>query len=107
MTEEKNGKIRDSRLIVALILLLISLLCALIQAWILNLYIDAAVSGNWAYFSETFSVEAPASGPNDFCFDHCVADLPFVAGWIGIVSFLLGVAVLAYSWWTPRSPDPR
>lgn len=98
-------KKRDARLLIAIALFAICMVAGLIQAWILQLYIDALISGHWAYFSRIFSVEPPASGPDVFCFDRCVADLPFLAGWIGIVSFLSGVAVLAHSWWKPRSRE--
>lgn len=107
MMEKQVEKKRDIRLLIAILLFVISMIAGLFQAWVLKLYIDAAVTGHWEYFSNTFSVQAPASGPDVFCFDYCVADLPFLAGWIGIVTFLLGVTVLAYSWWTPRSADPR
>ena len=96
-----NNK-RDIRLLMALMLFLISMIAGLVQAWILHLYLDAVISRHWEYFSKMFSVSAPASGPNVFCFDRCVADLPFLAGWIGIASFLLGLAILIYSWWKPR-----
>lgn len=105
MITNRGDKKRDIRLLIGLLLLITAMIAGLVQAWILQLYFDAAVSGHWEYFSELFSVEPPASGPNVFCFDHCVADLPFLAGWIAIASFLLGFAVLAYCWWKPRSPD--
>jgi hypothetical protein len=94
---------RDIRLVIAMLLFIASVIAGLVQAWILQLYLDAAISGHWAYFSKIFSVQQPASGPNGFCLDHCVADLPFLPGWIGIVSFLLGLTVLIYSWWKPRT----
>lgn len=94
---------RDTRLLAALLLFMISIIFGTIQAWILKLYIDAAGTGYWAYFSEMFSVKPPPSGPDVFCFDYCVAELPFFTGWIGIVSFLLGVVLVAYSWWSPKS----
>ena len=97
------AKTRDIRLLIALLLFVLSLIAGLIQAWILRLYIEASVSGHWEYFSETFSVRAPASGPNDFCFDHCAADLPFLAGWIGVICFGLGLVVLVYCWLKPRA----
>lgn len=98
---------RDNRLLVALILFLISMVSGAIQSWILYLYFDAAISRHWEYFSRMFSVSAPASGPNVFCFDRCVADLPFLAGWIGIGSFLLGLVVLIYTWRKPKSSTPN
>lgn len=107
MSDEQNKMHRDPRLMIALLLLILSAACGIVQAWILKLYLDAAASGNWAYFSETFSVEAPASGPDVFCLDHCAAELPFVAGWVGIGSFLLGIAVLFYCWLKPRPAPPQ
>jgi hypothetical protein len=101
--DEQKSKKRDGRLLVALLLFVVSMVCGLIQAWILRLYIDAAVYGNWTHFSEIFSVRPPASGPNEYCFDYCAADLPFLAGWIGLVSFLSGVVTVVHSWWKPRS----
>jgi hypothetical protein len=95
---------RDIRLLIAILLFLVSIICALIQAWILRLFIDAAVLGQWAYFSETFSVQPPVSGPNEYCFDYCAADLPFLPGWIAVASFLLGLSTVVYSWWKPRPP---
>ena len=93
---------RDVRLLVAMFLFAVSLMAGGVQAWITALYIDAAVMGDWTWFAETFSVEAPASGPNTFCLDYCAADFPFIAGWIGIGAFVLGWIMLAYAWWKPR-----
>lgn len=103
MMERPHQKKRDVRLLMVLLLFVASTISGLVQAWILQLYFDAAVSGNWAYFAKTFSVQPPASGPDVFCLGHCAADLPFLAGWIAIVSFVLGVIVLIYSWWKPWS----
>jgi hypothetical protein len=73
-----------------------------IQAWIVSAYVFAAVMGQWEQFSDFFGVEPPASGPDQFCFDYCVADLPFFAGWVGIGSFLIGLALVVVAWWKPR-----
>lgn len=59
--------------------------------------------GNWAHFAETFSVEAPASGPNTYCFDYYAPDLPFIAGWFGIAAFVGGLIMVALAWWTPKA----
>lgn len=93
---------RDRRLLIALVFLVISAALLFYQAIIVRLYISAAVMGDWSYFSKTFSVPLPAK-PNQICFDYCASKLPFFWGWIGIASFLLGVVVLAYSWWKPRT----
>lgn len=94
---------RDRRLLVALILFLIALVAGLIQAWIIRLYITAAVMGGsyWDHFIDLFGLE-PVVGPNQVCFDYCAPSLPFVAGWIGIVAFFAGWGVLASAWWRPR-----
>ncbi|PNQ76359.1 hypothetical protein BA950_07735 [Erythrobacter sp. SAORIC-644] len=105
--EKREKEKRDIRLLIALSLFITAMIAGLIQAWILQLYLDAAISGHWAYFSHMFSVQPPASGPDAFCFGRCVADLPFLAGWIGIASFLLGVVVLVHCWWKPKSSDAR
>ncbi|WP_162814909.1 hypothetical protein [Erythrobacter aureus] len=101
--QAQNFAKRDRRLLISIAFLIISVASFSYQALIIKLYIDGAVTGNWDYFSKTFS--APLLyGPNQACFDYCAPELPFVWGWIGIVSVLLGVATLAYSWWKPQSP---
>jgi hypothetical protein len=97
---------RDRRILISIALLFISAASLSYQAIILKLYIDAAVTGHWTYFSETFSVPLP-SEPNQLCFDYCASKLPFFWGWVGIVSFILGVLVLIYSWWKPQSSRSR
>lgn len=92
---------RDRRLLFATCLFAASLIAGVIQAWITKLYIDAAVLGNWAWFAETFSVDAP-SGPELFCFDYCAPELPFLFGWVGLTAFSIGWITLAYAWWKPR-----
>jgi len=82
--------------------LIASVVAWAIQAWILRLYIDAAVTRNWADFSKVFGVEAPAAGPELFCLDHCAAELPFIAGWLGMALFLSGFALLFLAWFKPR-----
>jgi hypothetical protein len=92
---------RDRRLGAAIALMVISAVALLVQAWIVVLYVNAAVMGNWEYFSWMFSV-APPAGPNQVCFDFCAAELPFLAGWVGIGSFLSGLVLLVFAWWKPR-----
>ena len=88
---------RDRRLLVALMLFLAALIASLIQAWIVNLYIVAAVMGGgyWDHFIELFGLD-PIVGPNQFCFDYCAPTLPFLAGWIGIIAFLSGCLTVAH-----------
>lgn len=93
----------DRRLLLAVLLFAGSAIAWALQVWITALYIDAAVMRNWAWFADTFSVEAPASGPNEFCFDYCAPALPFIAGWIGLGTFVAGWIILASAWWKLRS----
>jgi hypothetical protein len=72
----------------------------LIQAGIVRSYVHAAVMGNWTDFSNFFGVEPPAK-PGTYCFDYCVAELPFMAGWLAIFHFLLGFTRLFRSWLKP------
>lgn len=93
---------RDRRLLLAMLSFAASLIAWATQAWITKLYIDAAVLGGWEWFAETFSVEAPPSGPEVYCFDYCAPELPFLFGWVGVAAFALGWIMLAYAWWKPR-----
>jgi hypothetical protein len=102
----KNVTKRDGRLSLALLLFVISAGLVGVQAWVLLFYFRSAVHQDWTYFLEMFpSFALPPLDPGATCFDDCFPDLPFVAGWIGIVSFFLGLFVLAYSWWMPKSRD--
>jgi hypothetical protein len=96
---------RDRRLLIAMLLFAGSFTAWAVQVWITALYIDASIWGDWTWFAEAFSVEAPARGPNDYCFGRCAPNLPFVAGWIGIGAFLAGSIMLVNAWWKPRSTD--
>jgi len=98
---------RDRRLLIAMLLLVGSFTAWAIQVWITALYIEAAIWGDWTWFADTFSVEAPARGPDVFCFGRCAPNLPFVAGWIGIGGFLTGSIMLVNAWWKPRWTDLR
>lgn len=93
--------VRDRRLLSAIALFTASAVLGLAQAAIVRLYIEAALLGKWEHFSETFGVKPPTNGPDVYCLDYCVADLPFIAGWMGIVSFMIGLALATYSWWKP------
>ncbi len=92
---------RDRRLLGAMALFGTSFIAALVQAWIVNLYIQAAVLGGWDQFAAFFGVTAPSSGPDKFCFDYCAPELPFIAGWIAIGAFLSGFFSLICIWWKP------
>jgi hypothetical protein len=80
---------RDRRL-GAISLFVISAIAWLVQAGIVRAYIYAAVMGNWSDFTEFFGIQPPSK----YCLDYCVADLPFIAGWVAIGCFLLGFALL-------------
>lgn len=95
---------RDKRLLGVIIFLISAACAAIIQAAIVRLYIDAAVMGTWTHVAETFAVQAPPNGPNEYCFDYCVADLPFTAGWIAIGSFAIALALVCHAWWKPFRP---
>lgn len=95
---------RDVRLLIAMLLFLVSSIAWAAQAWIVHAYIFTAVMGQgWNHFAEFFGVEAPASGPDRFCFGYCAPELPFVTGWIGIITFLTAWVILARAWWKPRA----
>lgn len=88
---------RDKRLLGAMSLFAASAIAWLLQAGIMRAYIYAAVMGQWTEFSRFFGVQPPPNG----CFDYCVADLPFIAGWFGIGLFSLGFALLFRAWLRP------
>ena len=88
---------RDKRSLGAMSLFLVSAFAWLIQAGIVRSYVYAAVMGHWSSFSSFFGVEPPPEG----CFDYCVAELPFMAGWIGIGCFFVGLALLFAAWLRP------
>lgn len=93
---------RDRRLLVAILLLIAAAIAGLVQAWIIRVYLDAAILGHWAWFADTFGVEAPASGPDKFCFDNCAPRLPLLAGWISLATFFAGMLALTLAWWKPK-----
>lgn len=86
-----------------MLLFLTALVAGIFQAWIVNLYIVAAVMGqqHWDHFTDFFGVD-PVAGPNQVCFDYCAPSLPFVAGGIGIAAFLAGSVLVALAWWKPQ-----
>jgi hypothetical protein len=95
---------RDKRLLVALILFGIALGAGLVQAWIIRLYITAAVMGGeyWDHFISVFGGMSPAKGPNTFCFDYCAPDLPIIAGGVALSGFLGGAFFVTLAWWKPK-----
>ncbi|MEJ5975019.1 hypothetical protein WG901_00100 [Novosphingobium sp. PS1R-30] len=93
---------RDRRLLAAMLLLVTAAIAGLVQAWIIRLHLDAAILGHWDWFADTFGVEAPASGPDKFCFDNCAPPLPLWAGWISLATFFAGLLALTRAWWRPR-----
>lgn len=97
---------RDGRLLISLLFLIMSAVFALVQSWIVHLYIDSVIAGDWTYFSDLFFVNAPASGPDKFCFDRCVADLPLFPGYAAACCFLIGIMTLGHVWLRPRAVEP-
>lgn len=94
---------RDWRLLMPIALLLISLATLAYQTIVVTNYIHSSVlDPNWETFVYLYGVEAPANGPDQFCFDYCAPDLPFVAGWIGIGCFLSALLSLIYIWFRPK-----
>lgn len=95
---------RDRRLLIPISLMLISFVALTIQAWILEIYVTSAIMDqNWETMALRFGVEVPDNGPVRFCFDRCAPELPFIAGWIGIASFLMSLISLIVIWWKPKS----
>jgi len=93
---------RDKRLFATMLLLVTAAIAGLVQAWIIRLYLDAAVLDHWDWFAHTFGVDDPGSEPNKVCFDYCAPHLPFVAGWISITSFFAGLITLTLTWWKSK-----
>ena len=99
---------RDVRLALALLLFLISAGALLIQTWIATIYLGAAIDENWSLFLELFpSAAPPPTSSEAYCFGKCHPSIPLISGWVGVASFILGVVVLAYSWWVPKGGNPR
>ncbi len=97
-------KKRDGRLSLALLLFVIFAGSMLVQTWIVLIYFRSAVERNWTYFLEFFpSYDFQPRGPGSGCYGYCYPDLPFVAGWIGLACFVLGMSFLVNSWWTSKS----
>lgn len=92
---------RDRRLAAALSLFVFSAVAGAWQAVITASWMRTAVMGGWESFVDTFGGELPY-GPNEACFGSCAPDLPFLAGWLSIGSFLTGFVLVAWAWWKPR-----
>ena len=98
---------RDKWLLLALLLFTSAAALLAFQAWVATLYHFSAVANNWTQFVKWFpSAAQPPTAPGMVCFDDCSPDLPLVAGWLGSVSFILGLATLAYRWWTSELRMP-
>ena len=93
---------RDGRLSLALLLFVASAGALLYQAWIVFIWFFSALNQDWSYAEKLFPSTVQPIPPGTHCLDDCTPDLPFVAGPIGIVTFLLGLSILAYSWWVPK-----
>ena len=73
------------------------------QSIVVTNYIHSSVlDPNWESFVFLYDVEAPAKGPDIFCFDYCAPKLPFTAGWVGIGSFIGALLSLVIIWLRPR-----
>jgi hypothetical protein len=93
---------RDRRLLVSLLLLIAALVAIYIQAFVTTIYHHAAASNDWALLLKYFpSAALPPVPPGAVCFDNCSPDLPFIAGWVAIGCFALGLLSLTYCWWKP------
>jgi hypothetical protein len=99
-------RVRDPRLLVALLLLVVAAVSLLIQAWISALYVASAKAQNWAYYLELFPSFARPTAPGTYCLDDCSPYHPLLPGGAGVVTFLAGVVVLVFSWWKPKSREP-
>jgi hypothetical protein len=96
---------RDGRLALSLLLFVISAGSLAVQGWIIFLWFFSALNQDWTYVEKLFPSAMRPPPPGTYCMDDCSPDLPFVAGPIGIVSFFVGLSILAYSWWRPRRHD--
>lgn len=102
---QRTTTYRDIRLTVAIIFLMVAFICSLLQGWIIYLYFDAMFSYDWSYFGETFGVEIPSFGPDEYCFGRCVAELPLLPAWAAVVCFVCGLSLLLHCWWKPHLPS--
>jgi hypothetical protein len=101
----KNVARRDGKLLLALTLFLVAGAACFAQAWIVKLYIWSVDGRDWSVFLRLFPSYATETPPDRYydCLGTCHPDLPFFPGWVGIVSFCSGLAVLAYAWRKSKS----
>jgi hypothetical protein len=100
-------KDRDMRLIFCVLSNILFILFFVFEAWIIYLYINSAVLNDWSYFSKTFSVEAPLSGPDKFCLDYCAPNLPLLPGLISLIFFCIGEFLLVWSLVAPKNSNVK
>jgi hypothetical protein len=102
--EQESYMKRDPKLLFSILMLLIFTVAGAFQSWIVIVYYYSALNQNWSYFSELFPSAVHQPAPGALCMGDCSPNLPFVAGWIGIASFVTALIVLTYSWWRSKSP---
>ena len=99
-----KGRERDGRLLIALLLLVTGIAALTAQAWISMLYFHSAIAQNWSYYLDIFpSFALPPLPPGAYCMDDCNPRHPVAPGWIGGICLVVGVIVIAISWWNPRA----
>jgi hypothetical protein len=99
---------RDGRLSIALLLLVAAATSLLVQAWISMFYFQSAIAQNWTHYLEIVpSFARPPLAPGEYCFGDCNPHHPVVPGWIGVISFFLGLSALAFSWLKPKLRNPE
>ena len=98
-------RVRDRRLLAALLLLVVAGASLLVQAWISALYLASVKAQNWSYYLELFPSFARPVPPGAYCIDDCSPHHPVLPGWVGIVSFLLALVVVSLAWWKHRGRE--
>ena len=91
---------------VAMLLLVVAAAFLLVQAWISMLYVASVKAQNWSYYLELFPSFARAVPPGAYCIDDCSPYHPVLPGWVGMISFLLGLALVSLAWWKSRGREP-
>lgn len=95
---------RDRRLLLSILLFVVSASAVLVQGYIVALYVNSALTDDWTAYANIFPSAVRPDDPTSVCFAYCFPHMPFMAGWIGVVSFILGTYLLVACWWNPRSP---